>query len=106
MIRRPPRSPLFPYTTLFRSDDGGVGLGDQDFFVGDAEGLRADLRQDGVGALAELGGGDEDARAAFCGDVDLDEGVEAALATAGEAGAVHEGGENDAALDRDRKRIE
>src|SRR3712207_8447630 len=21
MIRRPPRSPLFPYTTLFRSDD-------------------------------------------------------------------------------------
>src|SRR3712207_8236905 len=22
MIRRPPRSPLFPYTTLFRSDDG------------------------------------------------------------------------------------
>src|SRR5260370_30553113 len=26
MIRRPPRSTLFPYTTLFRSrDDGGVG---------------------------------------------------------------------------------
>src|SRR5258708_11896679 len=23
MIRRPPRSPLFPYTTLFRSMDGG-----------------------------------------------------------------------------------
>src|SRR5256885_11531911 len=23
MIRRPPRSTLFPYTTLFRSDDGG-----------------------------------------------------------------------------------
>src|SRR3989338_5374247 len=22
MMRRPPRSPLFPYTTLFRSDDG------------------------------------------------------------------------------------
>src|SRR2546422_7326250 len=24
MIRRPPRSTLFPYTTLFRSPDGGV----------------------------------------------------------------------------------
>src|SRR3712207_7876772 len=27
MIRRPPRSTLFPYTTLFRSDDlGGLGF--------------------------------------------------------------------------------
>src|SRR5689334_13380196 len=26
MIRRPPRSTLFPYTTLFRSDHRGVGL--------------------------------------------------------------------------------
>src|SRR3712207_8800191 len=25
MIRRPPRSPLFPYTTLFRSRDGPAG---------------------------------------------------------------------------------
>src|SRR3712207_8650804 len=25
MIRRPPRSTLFPYTTLFRSDDGNAG---------------------------------------------------------------------------------
>src|SRR3712207_8077911 len=24
MIRRPPRSPLFPYTTLFRSEGGGL----------------------------------------------------------------------------------
>src|SRR5688572_31641635 len=24
MVRRPPRSTLFPYTTLFRSDEGGV----------------------------------------------------------------------------------
>src|SRR2546426_2555345 len=24
MIRRPPRSTLFPYTTLFRSHDGGI----------------------------------------------------------------------------------
>src|SRR3712207_7869094 len=26
MIRRPPRSTLFPYTTLFRSEDGAVAL--------------------------------------------------------------------------------
>src|SRR3712207_8383025 len=26
MIRRPPRSTLFPYTTLFRSEDEGGGL--------------------------------------------------------------------------------
>src|SRR2546430_4547730 len=26
MIRRPPRSPLFPYTTLFRSDETFEGL--------------------------------------------------------------------------------
>src|SRR3712207_7572806 len=26
MIRRPPRSTLFPYTTLFRSDRGRLGL--------------------------------------------------------------------------------
>src|SRR2546427_11857534 len=25
MIRRPPRSTLFPYTTLFRSKEGGLG---------------------------------------------------------------------------------
>src|SRR4051812_49644760 len=25
MTRRPPRSPLFPYTTLFRSPDGSAG---------------------------------------------------------------------------------
>src|SRR5256885_6189394 len=25
MIRRPPRSTLFPYTTLFRSHEGGAG---------------------------------------------------------------------------------
>src|SRR5258708_24540098 len=26
MIRRPPRSTLFPYTTLFRSRDGAIGV--------------------------------------------------------------------------------
>src|SRR5256885_5429162 len=28
MIRRPPRSTLFPYTTLFRSRSSQIGLGD------------------------------------------------------------------------------
>src|SRR3712207_7745083 len=36
MIRRPPRSTLFPYTTLFRSPDGGSVL------AGHAVGHRAD----------------------------------------------------------------
>src|SRR5258708_13710026 len=36
MIRRPPRSTLFPYTTLFRSEDRGPGL----------RRLRLQLRQD------------------------------------------------------------
>src|SRR3712207_7013513 len=40
MIRRPPRSPLFPYTTLFRS--GGDELaGDADFFLTDGFTLEA-----------------------------------------------------------------
>src|SRR3712207_6980924 len=30
MIRRPPRSTLFPYTTLFRSTPGGVRLSDRE----------------------------------------------------------------------------
>src|SRR2546427_9618644 len=34
MIRRPPRSTLFPYTTLFRSKKGGTGMGvDQDDII-------------------------------------------------------------------------
>src|SRR3712207_7576458 len=38
MIRRPPKSPLFPYTTLFRSDDQlgePVVLGDDGLRLGD-----------------------------------------------------------------------
>src|SRR2546422_4181467 len=37
MIRRPPRSTLFPYTTLFRSsfDPGGVGFAPQAWTFGD-----------------------------------------------------------------------
>src|SRR5258708_8172941 len=59
MIRRPPRSTLFPYTTLFRSDgdsdapdDGGRGAarhrqaGDSEgLYVGRKDGVRANLRR-------------------------------------------------------------
>src|SRR5947209_14638447 len=34
MLRRPPRSPLFPYTTLFRSPRVGEGAGDHVAVVG------------------------------------------------------------------------
>src|SRR3712207_8317261 len=39
MIRRPPRSTLFPYTTLFRSPEDRRGMG-----MPDPEELRADQR--------------------------------------------------------------
>src|SRR3712207_6908273 len=45
MIRRPPRSTLFPYTTLFRSHDDG-----------DAQGV--DPRVTGTGVAPRLLGGD------------------------------------------------
>src|SRR2546422_5389141 len=34
MIRRPPRSTLFPYTTLFRSNVQGMAPGGSKYFVG------------------------------------------------------------------------
>ncbi len=80
-------------------DADGVGLGDEDVVVREAKGLGGNLAEDGVGALAELGGGDEDARLAFGSEFDGDEGVEAAFAGAGEACAVEEGGEAYASLD-------
>src|SRR3712207_9236039 len=48
MIRRPPRSTLFPYTTLFRSEGGG---GDRPV----VQGLTADAQR-GVEALVGSGG--------------------------------------------------
>src|SRR3712207_8909177 len=50
MIRRPPRSTLFPYTTLFRSDaeaDIGEAAFEQDV-VGDVERHQDHHRPDGV----------------------------------------------------------
>src|SRR2546427_5035245 len=49
MIRRPPRSTLFPYTTLFRSDVSkvdvsmnGIELQDREFFAAIREGRRSE----------------------------------------------------------------
>src|SRR3712207_7261101 len=43
MIRRPPRSTLFPYTTLFRSDEVDQHLLDLDPVAADEACLRVDL---------------------------------------------------------------
>src|SRR3989442_9980115 len=40
MIRRPPRSTLFPYTTLFRSLDWPTWAGSGESLVAEAEGVR------------------------------------------------------------------
>src|SRR3712207_9388308 len=43
MIRRPPRSTLFPYTTLFRSAGGVERRGRQDVWVRDGDEARGRL---------------------------------------------------------------
>src|SRR5690348_18242985 len=62
MLRRPPRSTLFPYTTLFRSI---VPVGQREIFLGLPAGGRIDLHraelEHGVG---ELGWGNQSAGAA------------------------------------------
>src|SRR5260221_3844109 len=40
MIRRPPRSTLFPYTTLFRSVVRGEAIGPPEFYCGHARSFR------------------------------------------------------------------
>src|SRR3712207_8394750 len=52
MIRRPPRSTLFPYTTLFRSDLGAVAR------QVDADGLDRLAAHGDVGREGSLGGHD------------------------------------------------
>src|SRR5437868_12969493 len=54
MIRRPPRSTLFPYTTLFRSKDDGAGVEDlvREFFGIDSRDLGQPGEQEGI--LARL----------------------------------------------------
>src|SRR2546430_3241110 len=55
MIRRPPRSTLFPYTTLFRSEhDRDLVLGDQlTCFFGKQRPVRGGVDDDGLELLAE-----------------------------------------------------
>src|SRR5690349_24157477 len=55
MLRRPPRSTLFPYTTLFRSVDRGEHVPGLEVDVGDNRDLRlaGDVRQ---GVRVVLGG--------------------------------------------------
>src|SRR3712207_3518914 len=63
MIRRPPRSTLFPYTTLFRSA-GGLGLTAQwsdDFhhslhsvLTGEGQGYYSDFAEAGLAGLAKV----------------------------------------------------
>src|SRR5947208_7727104 len=50
MIRRPPRSTLFPYTTLFRSHDAHLvaGLGEHHRALGDVQHARHAAHQDVV----------------------------------------------------------
>src|SRR2546428_12633069 len=59
MIRRPPRSTLFPYTTLFRSGLVGEGVaGGLAAVVAVAEGAVGVEGHAPVGRVAELGGGE------------------------------------------------
>src|SRR2546430_3107426 len=56
MIRRPPRSTLFPYTTLFRSDDLDVGA----CVVGQAQADRPRHRREVIDAARSEGGVERD----------------------------------------------
>src|SRR5256885_7479724 len=52
MIRRPPRSTLFPYTTLFRSVDGGFRLAGTDEDAASARAQRKNVS--GAGKILRL----------------------------------------------------
>src|SRR3712207_8008253 len=62
MIRRPPRSTLFPYTTLFRSEAGDVGAlplggGDDELARAALDGLAVERERDGALVLCDVGHG-------------------------------------------------
>src|SRR3712207_8418814 len=58
MIRRPPRSTLFPYTTLFRSEPRAVGHGPEDRRPGEQPGgLHDHDRGDSAGGPARVDAG-------------------------------------------------
>src|SRR2546430_9086314 len=86
MIRRPPRSTLFPYTTLFRSrGDGGDG-GDAGGGGGAAaaDGGEGDSQQ--VGGDAGGGGGDAGSVAAAPGGVGFTTGLRVFSGASGQGG--------------------
>src|SRR5438067_10779801 len=49
MIRRPPRSTLFPYTTLFRSAGRGIGVADRGHHAFGSNGLNVARRRGPLG---------------------------------------------------------
>src|SRR3712207_8332490 len=57
MIPRPPRSTLFPYTTLFRSDGVDVGVADAGVLDLDQDVVRADVPALDGGRSQGLAGG-------------------------------------------------
>src|SRR3712207_8269879 len=54
MIRRPPRSTLFPSPTLFRSFAAEVALGDRRHHAGDAAHLVGEVRRHEVDVVGEV----------------------------------------------------
>src|SRR3712207_8909689 len=67
MIRRPPRSTLFPYTTLFRSDFAAGRIDVEDdrlhpFVVGGLLKLELDVIDHRLAEPTRLGGGDDAAQ--------------------------------------------
>src|SRR3712207_9540349 len=54
MIRRPPRSPLFPYTTLFRSPGDPLGFNDRRPYP---ERVKAEQQRTGLNEAAVVGRG-------------------------------------------------
>src|SRR3989449_2269452 len=108
MIRRPPRSTLFPYTTLFRSSPSAVFLGadgggsPSTVVIGSTKKILG--RRDGPGAAMRPGGAAKSAtvlvetarRAAAQAGLDLP--VERAVVGAAGAGRAREQAELEAAL--------
>ncbi len=87
-------------------DDRGVHRGHLDLVRLDAQGLGGEHRKDGLGALADLGVGDEDANDAVVAELDAGHAREHDLAASGEAGAVPGHRESDARDAPDAHRVD
>src|SRR5206468_1079576 len=75
-----------------------VGLLDLDHVIRQVEGVSGDLREDGVGALADLGTGGQDADLSGSGRLDGDLRLQEPFSRTGESRAVQKGSEANAAL--------